>query len=76
MVEITAVENIPHRKIQQQGALNERFLFTSPETSLLTGGCFKRITQPLLDGEGSQDAFQQMLREQFRLAHAAGIKDP
>ena len=76
MVEITAVENIPHRKIQQQGALNERFLFTSQETSLLTDGCFKRITQPLLDGNGSQDAFQQMLREQFRLARAAGIKDP
>ncbi|MBT0724624.1 isochorismate synthase [Rosenbergiella sp. S61] len=76
MVEITAVENILHRKIQQQSALNERFLFTSPETSLLTDGCFKRITQPLLDSEGSQDAFQQTLREQFRLARAVGIKDP
>ena len=76
MVEITAVENILHPKIQQQGVLNERFLFTSSETSLLTDGCFKRITQPLLDSEGSQDAFQHTLREQFRLARAAGINDP
>ncbi|WP_241573479.1 isochorismate synthase [Rosenbergiella nectarea] len=76
MVEITAVENILHRKIQQQSALKERFLFTSQETSLLSDGCFKRITQPLLDNEGSQDAFQRTLREQFRLARAAGIKDP
>lgn len=76
MVEITAVENIPHRKIQQQSALNERFLFTSPETSLLTDGCFKRITQPLIDSEGSQEIFQHRLKEQFRLARAAGINDP
>lgn len=76
MVEITTVENILHRKIQQQSALNERFLFTSPETSLLTDGCFKRITQPLIDSEGSQEIFQHRLKEQFRLARAAGIKDP
>jgi len=76
MVEITTVENILHRKIQQQSALNERFLFTSPETSLLTDGCFKRITQPLIDSEGSQEIFQHTLKEQFRLARAAGINDP
>ncbi|WP_241649803.1 isochorismate synthase [Rosenbergiella collisarenosi] len=76
MVEITAVENILNRKIQQQSALNERFLFTSPQTSLITDGCFKRISQPLLDSEGSQHSFQQTLSEQFRLARAAGIKNP
>nr|WP_241608017.1 isochorismate synthase [Rosenbergiella australiborealis] len=76
MVEITAIENILNSKIQQQSALNERFLFTSPETSLITSGCFKRISQPLLDNTGNQVAFQQALREQFRLARAAGITRP
>ena len=76
MVEITAVENILNRKIQQQSALNERFLFTSPEKSLVTEGCFQRITQPLLDSKGSQHSFQQSLSEYFNLARAAGIENP
>lgn len=76
MVEITAVENIPTSEIQQQNALNARFLFTSPTQSLVTEGCFTRITQPLLDSNGSQEGFQQHLAEQFAAARAAGISSP
>lgn len=76
MGEILAVENNQLTKILQQGALNDRFLFTSPAGSILTKGYFQRLSVPLVDNQGRTEAFQQQIAAAFQVARAAGIDRP
>lgn len=52
------------------------FFFTSPFRSLITSGCFSRVTQPAADGTFLNGELQRQVRQAFAQARAAGVKDP
>jgi len=52
------------------------FFFTSPFRSLVTEGCFSRVTTPATDGDNLQGEFQQDVKQAFAAARQAGIAHP
>ncbi|OAT75127.1 isochorismate synthase [Mangrovibacter phragmitis] len=55
---------------------SDSFFFMSPFRSLVTQGCFSRITTPLAGGEDADSPFQQALSDAFAKAHDAGLTRP
>lgn len=54
----------------------DSFSFTSPLRSLITSGCFCRITTPAQGGADPRSPFSQQLAEAFHSARQAGIAHP
>jgi len=52
------------------------FFFTSPFRSLVTEGCFRRVTTPAADGDNLSGEFQQMVKQAFASARQVGIAHP
>ncbi|CAI0881032.1 Isochorismate synthase entC [Serratia entomophila] len=79
-----AVKGANRKELQEQA--DERFgadfspasgfFFTSPFRSLITAGCFSRVTQPAADGADLNGEFQRQVRQAFAEARAAGVKEP
>lgn len=55
---------------------SDQFFFMSPFRSFTTSGCFTRISEPAVDGENPDSAFQQKLAQAFADAKAQGIASP
>lgn len=68
--------NFEHAQFTQFPTVAQRFVFNSPWRSFITRGCWQRITHPLLDAQGNQDAFQKSLTTALACARQAGIKNP
>ncbi|AUV02035.1 isochorismate synthase EntC [Phytobacter ursingii] len=56
--------------------VSDQFFFMSPFRSFTTSGCFARISEPAVDGENPDSAFQQKLAQAFADAKAQGIASP
>ncbi|POT58739.1 isochorismate synthase EntC [Citrobacter amalonaticus] len=54
----------------------DRFFFMSPYRSFTTSGCFARFSEPAIDGDAPDSAFQQKLQQLFGEAKAQGIASP
>jgi isochorismate synthase len=55
---------------------SDQFFFMSPFRSFTTSGCFARISEPAVDGDSPDSAFQQKLAQAFADAKAQGIANP
>ncbi len=55
---------------------SDSFFFMSPFRSLVTQGCFSRVTLPLAGGEAVDSPFQQALSGAFSQARNAGVTRP
>lgn len=55
---------------------SDQFFFMSPYRSLLTSGCFSRLTLPAETGDDLQGSFQHALTQAFTDAKQQGIDNP
>ncbi|TCV95143.1 isochorismate synthase [Biostraticola tofi] len=56
--------------------LDDRFFFMSPFKSLITEGCYRRISTPALGGDQLDGEFQQSIAQAMQAARAEGIERP
>ncbi|WP_318386304.1 isochorismate synthase EntC [Enterobacter sp.] len=54
----------------------DRFFLMSPYRSFTTSGCFARFSEPAVEGDNLQSAFQTKLAAAFAQARAHGITSP
>ncbi|MBS0910491.1 isochorismate synthase [Tatumella sp. JGM118] len=73
MVEMEQFEN---PSVYDFPSLSDRFLFTSRWKSLLTDGCFRRLTSPVIGNDLSGAQFSAQAETAFREARLAGIRHP
>lgn len=55
---------------------SDQFFFMSPFRSFMTSGCFARISEPAVEGDSPDSAFQRKLAQAFADAKTRGIANP